>query len=128
MSSQEILDNLPKFKRAKREKEKKEREEQEEKNRKYREKIHPKLVKHGVFDMVNTILSEHTSDVMIYVIQDDLVRQIQEKFPEYKTENQIIDDDLLEFESFYEEKGWKITYYPHHHSGKSKEWVFEKVF
>ena len=78
------------------------------------DELHDKLVHYGIFDIVNSLLKRYVSYSPnwkeVVVVQNEVVSLIRKKHSKYKNEDEIIDDDLLEFDIFYRQNGWHVTY------------------
>lgn len=125
---EQVIANIPRAKKARIEREKARVEDIKRKNREYRAKIEPKLKEFKIFDMVNDMLALglESNKKKVTVYQDELVRQIKKNVAGIGSEEDIIDNDLLEFQGFYEENGWKVEYQSpgYKHGDIRNRWIF----
>ncbi len=93
----------------------------------YRASIFPKLQQYKVFAIVNKLLASTIGTTTITINQRELLSKLRQQNPELaeKTDEEIVDNDLLEFDSFYE-KNWDIEYRSpgYIHGDCKRHWAF----
>jgi hypothetical protein len=106
-----------------------------EKTEAHNKMVYDKLVKYGIFDIINTILiyreTINPGWTECEIRQDDVVKRISKKHPQYNLlkngEDKMIDDDLLEFDIFYVRNGWSVKYQQQGMESEYAYWKFKKA-